>query len=294
MEGGIVQVSPNRIVYRASAIGGCVKALLAARLEYEPAPVPEKTRGLFASGHEAEIRAKKKLAGRGEGLSREQMEVELVISKRVVIVGHLDGLRGRTICEIKSQSLEEWDKRKRGERGWLRDRYDWQISSYMHALEMPAIIYWFNRDTGELDEEELLFPPISLKEIRARVLTIEKLAIAGVVDAPCVPSFPCPYFYLHDEDEEEYGGEEAQVVRVLAESYVRSSREEKAAAERKAVVRDALIGRMGESKVTVDGWKVTRFESGRVTETTRQPVSEFGQESTWEGIRVTPPKEWEG
>lgn len=321
--------SDGTIIYRASGIGGCIKSLIAARLDYDPMPVSEKMRALFRSGHEAEEEAVAWLEGQGVAVLGRQSEARLPITGRVSVLGHIDGLVAggrdsldgplttvqggmearlphRWIAEIKSQSNAEWLKRKNGNRSRLQDRYDWQASMYMFALDLPLVWYWWNRDAKQMDSELVILPPVSMIAIRTRVLEVEHAARSGVVSRSCDNTmYPCPYFYLHDEEDEqkrivqwdEEGNLEPindKVIEVFAKSYKRSALEEDVARKRKDVVRKALRDSFeGRTVRTENGWKVTFFDSSRVVEITKPEPTPFAQESTWENIRVTPPKGWD-
>lgn len=286
MDGASVQVADDgTIVYRASALGGCTKQLVALRQGYEPAPTPPKMQVTFDKGHESEelVHARMPLIAR-------QSEAVLVVTSKINVVGHVDGVSD-TVDEVKSQSQDEWDKFERT--GWgdgpLWARYEWQFSCYMLAFGLPLRLIRFNRATEEIKTQVYFEPWYSLAEVRSRVLKIESQAAGGVLPVACDPlSYPCPVYYLHDDAAEfEYGDE---AVDVLARQYKNAKAVEKIAKDKAEVSKKALRAQ-GQKLKTAIGTRVNFFEAGRLVEPIRREVDEFWLWNNWENVRVTLPKE---
>src|SRR5918992_1081323 len=90
-----VYVEGDRVVYRASAVGGCLRALVACRLGYTPLPFDEGSELRMNEGvlHEPAILAA--LEKDGWIVAGQQREVELTVGGTIVIRGHIDGAAGK-------------------------------------------------------------------------------------------------------------------------------------------------------------------------------------------------------
>lgn len=231
MDGRLVYVDPatNLIVYRASGLGGCKKALLAARLGYDEI---YSGRGgkpqIFAEGELHENAVVDRMRLMGWEIADQQLEIVLQIRRYIVqVVGHIDGMARLhetvsyqpdqlgpwKLLEIKSMGTKEYSKFR--ELAWdtpgLIQKYKWQISCYMYALATegmlfrPAILAVKNRDNGELWLENIDKPFFTFHEISARILEIEQWVKDGLGPEQLVcdvPNFFCPYSYLHEHDSE--------------------------------------------------------------------------------------------
>jgi hypothetical protein len=85
------------------------------------------------------------------------------------------------------------------------DGYAWQLSAYMHTLNLPAIYVVKNRDSGKLLIDEVKVPPIPLKDLTRKVIAAEKWRKRGELpdcDALSGDKFFCPFPYLHDTGSE--------------------------------------------------------------------------------------------
>lgn len=289
MDGDIVQVDDDgRVIYRASAIGGCVKALAAVRMGYDTKPPPQQMLEVFARGHESEDRAINLLMLRGYEITSKQREVELPITDMISVVGHIDGLIDyeSSVVEIKSQSQDEWDSfNQRGFEARLFPKYRWQFSVYRHALQMPLILVRYNRATAELDiqtvDDSLLY---SVDEIGQRVTQIESIAATMVLPDECPMDYPCPVYYLHPEDEREQLGEE---VDALIRQYRAGQKMERLGKQKredaKMLLREAVEGLKGQ---TPNGAKVTFFKKTRKVAIVN-PNDPFQLLAEWEEMKIT-------
>lgn len=276
MDGAAVQVAPDgTILYRASALGSCTKALIAARLEYEPLPPPKEVAARFRRGHEVEDEVNKLLRHDGYFLHDLQGEVRLPISEKIAVVGHLDGKRRQTGAweirgyDVKSQNRAAWDDFDRN--GWesgFFPKYKWQFSAYKLAtgLEFDLIRALVNEDDKLVHIEVSEVPNwYTIEEVRARVLEVEAASLSGVLPDYCDHrDFPCPYFYLpsHGEVEGERYVLDDESVDILAREYKDADKDEAAAKGRKVAARSALRTAAGDNKkiVTPRGTKVTFYE----------------------------------
>lgn len=304
-----VMYTGERVEYRASSLGGCDMALLAARLGYDAVPVKEgaKILEVFEAGKRIEDEVLDRI-GLLAPVTGRQLEVVLPITKRIYVLGHIDGLdTDDSILEVKSQSQEEWDRfEKEGWESGFFPRYKWQLSAYMHALGQPLTLLRALRDsdgqwTGRIEDEVVEEPFYSVAEIRARVLKIEAAAATGVLNAECINSYPCPYFYLHDEIDRELISDEG--VDVLAREYADASRDENIAKGRKAEARRALRAAVEKDKYqTSSGVKVSFYMAANPPKLEREMLSsvllplgrdldEFFTQSKSQRVKVTLPKE---
>ena len=251
VEGDIVQVVGDEVIYRASSLGSCIKALAAARQELEPwrGPLPEKIQAVFDRGHEAEDEAVE-ILGRVGRVSNRQRTVVVALSRRLKIVGHIDFLYEEGdwygIVDAKRQNDEEWAKDS------IRDslfwhKYEWQFSSYIEALGLPMRVARIN-DAGDIKLEDVA-PSYSRSDLLRRVLAVEALAATDLGRDQCErEDYPCPYFHLlHPEKQKiEYEDVEDTELADMALHYKRLGVELKPLQERHKKLRDGLISRVKE------------------------------------------------
>jgi hypothetical protein len=243
----VVYEDEGRVVYRASALGGCLTMLAAARQGVERKKVAGKVEEVYAAGHKAEeefFKTNPDLA------HYQQMEVVVHVVRGIEVVGRMDAWTETCVVEVKSQSEEEWGVWR--EHWWeenpLWKKYAWQISAYMVGIGAAcAHVYRVNRANGKWRREVIDGAFYNEDQIRERVLEVE--ALAGEDRLVCkTPSFFCEYPGLHQalepvEDEE---------LEELVREYVKRDREAKAA---KAVVEGIKgeikerVGAMGRGKV---------------------------------------------
>jgi hypothetical protein len=263
--GPVVVLGEGRVNYRASAIGGCIKNLVALRLGYEPLPVTLHMAEVFQSGHDAEVVCKKLLRDSGWTIWGEQQETVFHVSDKIRVVGHIDGLTGDEagplLLEVKSQSDEVYSKHSVSDPLW--QRYEWQVSVYLHSLRLEKCrLVRFNRETEEYDAETIT-ARYTDTEIRSRVLGIERSARLGEVPGDCSQRFyPCSTVYLHEEMEEKRDDDPAKLV--LARQYLEAQRDRKVADGRLAAARGALLDTCGLGRTVLsDGTVLNRIVQSR-------------------------------
>lgn len=306
-----VTVADDIISYRASALGGCDMALLAARLGYDAVPLKEDAKivSIFKAGHRIEDEVLDPLK-----VMHRQLEIVLPITSKIRVVGHIDGISSDGyLVEVKSQNQEEWDRfdREHWDGGFF-PKYKWQVSSYMHGLTLNRIspvrlkLIRALRDengqwTGETKVSHVDRPFYTVAEIRERILKIEAVAATGVLAAECTNSFPCPYFWLHEEVDRELISDES--IDILAREYVTSNREASVALEKKKNAKRALREAIDKDKYrTKSGVKVTFYEASNPPQLDKElltgfleyhdrELDEFMKRSKSERLRVTEPRE---
>lgn len=262
------------VVYRASALGGCIRALVAARQGYTPVSPDEKSLRVMGEGvlHEDHILASLERS-KGWEVGRRQEELELRIGTRLVVRCHPDGVAtggaleaGGRVIEVKAMGRDVYTR-------WLKEgwggfrRYAWQMSIEMFVTGRLGIFAVKNRDTGEITVEMVDDPPVGLAEIKARVVKAEAAAARGELPACDPVSWLCSYRYLHEETGG--NGDAARAVEdvevdALAGSYdVARARATQAEAMQKEA-RARLIEALGErDKVHTTAWKVSRSTQKR-------------------------------
>ena len=274
----------GRVVYRASSLGGCVRALALARQGFDPMPTPAGMLEVFAAGNEAE----RQVWAKGIIQGRAQEYVELPISETIVVAGHLDAWTEERVYEVKSQSEDEW---KPIEQSALWYRYRFQISCYMHATKLPlTVVRVMRRKDGTITFEErqdYTEAPVSLAEIRAKVFAVELLARRELGEVVCEKvEYPCPFYYTHwqagDEVREQVDNPAAVV---LANQYQVARQVARDANSRVKASRAALLEYVGERRKLElsDGTLLTRYE-------VKERHVEYDSAAYW-ALKVTERKE---
>ncbi len=285
----------NTSIYRASGSGSCLTALVAAMMGYK------EDRSKFT--HDILMNAAKE-GNLHEGAIVEELKrdygwriyggqdiVEDKIIPRVFIRGHIDGIclpkgmRNERLLEIKTMSKDRFKKWKaigdNARERLLTDefmKYGWQISAYMHAYDnIPAMYVVKNRDSGELDIDEIKLPPVPFKEIRKKIIEAEMWRKKGELP-PCHGTsgerFFCPFPYLHEDqlfgdepDDEGAPVDNATLTLIagMAENYADLAGQVKLMKpldeERKGIGKrllEAMGGENGMKKVVAGGFSVSR------------------------------------
>jgi hypothetical protein len=260
-----VYTEGNRTVFRASALGGCLRALVAARLGYDPLPFDEASELRMGEGNLHEPVIVEWLKTDGWTVTDQQKLIELTVADTLVVRGHIDGQARHTgpprLLEIKAMGQDPF-KRWVADRFASNDRYAWQVSAYMHALDLPGLFVVKNRNTGEVDVFEVDEAPIPLAKIKARVAQVEAIARRG--DFPACDTeylWNCPYRFLHDQKELPLGGEavvDAAEVDALAAAYDRARTQATQADTMKKLARDRLAEVVRDrKKIRTSLWSVS-------------------------------------
>lgn len=224
------------VIYRASSVGACERALVAsARREYAQ-PHPEWFQRVLDEGTANES----VISGMWEeetGIPTvdQQREFNLYIGeiddRRVFVRAHIDGMNGMdglSIREYKKFRDSTWPKFL--EQGVeVGANYPWQVSIAMHALDAEhfeahgvhpenGIVVEFVgghyhlmsgsdetddavREIVKVEPRFVANPPIPLKAIRQKIARVERLINTGfdAREVPCnVNMYPCPFYRIHD------------------------------------------------------------------------------------------------
>jgi hypothetical protein len=297
-----VYLEGNRTVFRASALGGCLRALVAARLGYDPLPFDDASELRMEEGNLHEPAIVEWLTTEGWPVVDQQRLIELTVADTIVIRGHIDGVgrrpgRDDVLVEIKAMGQDPF-KRWITDRFTSNERYAWQVSVYMHALGLPGLFVVKNRNTGAVDVTEIDEAPVPLAKIKARAAQIEAIARRGdFPDCDTAYLWNCPYRYLHDQKELPgiTGVEAVDDVEVdaLAAAYDRARTLATQADTMKKVARDRLADVVRDrKKVRTGRWSVSCSLQKRTTIDMAKlraevDVSPYEVASEVETVRVT-------
>lgn len=276
---GNVYREGDRTIYRASGLGGCVRALVAERMGYEPLPYPEWIQQRFGEGnlHEGDILRRAQATVGVEwaenGHPDDQPEIELEIPPwdsegldHLIVRGHCDGVgyvQGLPyIIEAKALSAGEFIR-------WLKEgfegfkRYAWQLSCYMIGVSpnepYQGLFVVKDRNSGDIDFTWVKEPPYSFAEITARVHESERMAAEQWLPTCDISMYPCPFSFLHeDEDDGLPNLSNNEPMRELAMAYLEASREENEAKDRRKSLWTKIRENIpeGEKKIKLPGVNV--------------------------------------
>lgn len=235
MDGAIARYEGDRLVVRASAIGGCLKALVAGACAEPESPVPSWMAQRFAESAAAE---QKIIDAWVERTGAVKVDVPFVDNMwmeggqwatRLVcrdgdVLGHVDGLftlpdATHVGIEVKALSSGLFDDITGGGVGHVDAgsfdgkffrRYLWQVSAYSHALGVPWMMVVGEKLDGEyvdgvsrlawFDVKDL----VRVDDLDARVSEVARWVLLRADDDVwpdgCDMSSACPYGHLHVVD----------------------------------------------------------------------------------------------
>ena len=282
----------GRLVIRASAFGGCVRALICSRDGMDPIPFPPSLQEAMDVSANLEQAVFDSL---GDPVHSQQQEVSLRFGATTVR-GHIDGIvrvghKTLTLAEVKVFGDSYWDK-------WLKEgldgfpRYQWQLSAYMLSLGLPGMMVVGHKQDGKLVDVRTLSVPtalVSLDQMAARVAEVEQATELP----PCnTDMWGCPYTYTHVDDTPRLEHEDLEV---LVRTYQRLKATEIRVKEEKDETRVAILAILkgvGQDKVLVDRWRVTRTVRSDTRVDMRQlrldiDVAPYEQTSETEQLRIS-------
>ena len=178
----------------------------------------DSMQALYDRGNDHEVECLAAMRAEDWWVKAEQEEVNLEVAGALV-QGHLDGViwsQGEwdnhgadRVLEIKSpQSWAKWERaHKTGDYSDpLMHRYAWQISVYMVATGLEAVVACV--EDGQVRTFGIEVPPFGADDILLRVGRMEEWIVhrvaegAKIEDLACSQSdYPCPVAYLHDKRE---------------------------------------------------------------------------------------------
>lgn len=228
----------ERVVYRASSLGGCTRAMVASARGYKPAPHPEWFDKVLDEGRRMEsVIAAQWAAKKGIGNTPnvdengrpQQFEVDLsmgeIDGREVIVRCHFDdvsewypddaiGGGGPRLREYKKFRPSTWmNFVAKGVD--VQPYYPYQVSAYMHALNLPCEFVGglYQPADEEKGIEEgikgvhgtlITEPPVSLVSLKLLVAKVERLINEGYGpdEVECKSLYPCGFWKLHDDKPE--------------------------------------------------------------------------------------------
>lgn len=214
----IVRVTDDGVFYRASALGGCFRALWAARNGHSPKAPPDHMQTIFDRGHEIEDLVLDRMVADGWEIYDRQREIILPVPIQsdipCFIVGHIDALGvppvGLNPNDPEAHLFEHLVEVKGFGPGYLSKyrsqglagfpRYKIQTGAYCMGIpcaDMAFTVYDKTTDTYRVDFIE---NKVTEWQLHALVLATEEMYRTGTLPS-CTGEYPCPYYYLHDPKE---------------------------------------------------------------------------------------------
>lgn len=234
----VYREGPN-VIYRASALGSCVRALLAFYDGVEPRRKKEMTELLELAADEGDVHedaVRSKLVKEGYRILTTQEEFSLQIIPHAFVRGHTDGQLApskfhgfktkEVLLEVKSKSNKQYEL-------WLAKRWEanpghaYQITSYMEAFPGRDVLYIVKRrETGE--EDRIIIPagapPIPFKAVKQKVIAVEIARVSGTTPACDLTGqwqYFCPVWFLHDEKDIETAELTPEMIKVMEDLIVK-------------------------------------------------------------------------
>ncbi len=207
---------------RASALGGCYRALAAEAVGYAADSVPKNMLQVFGEGRRREPIILQRLVEEYEvdlifPPIDKPYSIELKIADGLAIVGHIDGLGmwggKKWVIEVKTASPDMFKHyEKHGLDKAKIATYPWQVSAYFHGMkeqfpDVEGILYVVQeKKTDAWTDKISLFEvpvPHTLDQLASRALIIRQFVNAWYANAddipPCSNNSLCKFRYLHDE-----------------------------------------------------------------------------------------------
>lgn len=280
--------------YSASALGGCIRGLTAARMGIRPMDTSKHKASqlVFKEGHLHESAVVASLAEQNIIVHSSQMEVLLHVRDNIYICGHIDGLIDPDLAEFKSMSgdvFKHWMRSGLTNGGYDPYFYGYavQLTIYMAALHKSARYFAKNRNSGELDERLISVPPIPISDVIARVEKIEEWAELDSFPFCDHPRFPCEYHHIHEPDESPDTATDDipealdDLLDAISTEYHKAHKLEEQAKLRKKMAREKLLNTIGPDKEwRKRGWEaITKtIETTRLDQSTAKKIlTEIGR-----------------
>jgi hypothetical protein len=260
----VAEPSPYRPIYRASSCGGCMRALVAARLGFDPVEPPEFLARAAEAGSSWEERAVEWIESKVGQVSHRQEELVLR-TPAYVLTGHIDGIAGNCLVEIKSVGKSRWELWRKERSVSAFPRYARQVAAYWrmwHESGRPrldgVIFVVASRETGEIDTEAMPevdgWPEglVRWEDVHRRLLDAEVWARKGRLpdcdDDGYMAWRTCPYQYLcraYEPRGSAVVDVDAWRLREWARRYVEARQREEEARALKEEARNKLVGIVG-------------------------------------------------
>lgn len=205
------------VVYRSSELGMCERRLALYATNTPVAP-PEWLQKKFDEGTNAEagiLASYYKIKQLSSWRFNNQTEIDWEVLPGIVVRCHFDAYDelNKRLVEAKFLATSGYEKIVKEGVGAI-PYYAWQVSNYMWATGAEVCDFVVaekvdhgdrGMEIGRIHIESITVPPIDKRTIREKVLRVEKLVNGGgALQAPCSSKdYPCPFVYLHDDEEAE-------------------------------------------------------------------------------------------
>lgn len=198
------------IVYRASGLAMCDRIYVALDQGYDPMAFPEWFQSVLDEGTRMEDVIRQRFEEDNPGLlvTNNDEQIELEVLDGVIIRGSTDGRVDNFLWEAKKVRPSGWDAFKAKGVEWHKN-YPMQFSAYMLGLQADG--GYFVGGLYDPDADDIIdvhthpyhSPPVNMLGLRKRIAYLEDLIQnkhAMDVKCPTTPDYPCPFYYLHDDD----------------------------------------------------------------------------------------------
>lgn len=245
-----VYIEGDRVIYRASGLGYCMKGLVAARKQMTPLPHSDEVLRWMGEGNIHEDPILMEVEKQGYTVSDQQREVEFEVAPGIVVRGHIDGKAAEVttdeyVVDAKAVSKDRYALFERtGLSGFVP--WKWQLSVYMLALDLPGMMAVKDRNSGKVLIRTYHDPPFSSGAIKKRVMMVEAAARRPIAQTPCEPNamtWNCVWRYLHDDTTTRADSPDPDLLIILG-SLCSSYDSERAKEKRAKDAKDALGGRI--------------------------------------------------
>lgn len=298
-----VYVEDDKVIYRASSVGDCTRALVASSMGHEERRGKEVNELLSRSANEGNLHedaVRQLLVKEGWEVLGEQDVTEVRVLPGVFIRGHTDGVMlspdgEEMLLEVKTMSTKQFAKWQTGQFKQF-PKYAYQISCYMRGHRGLDVMYMVKRREDGMISRLVIpgdEPPVSWGKVAAKVALSERARKKG--DYPkcdVANQWGCPFWYLHDEVDPEDGltdlsDDEIVIIGDLAQGYLELKALEEAGKEaegiRKANFNRQLLNMLGEMQNVIvehEGalYKVRRGGGGGSRFDKDQFIEDYGLE----------------
>ena len=250
------------VVYRASALGSCLRSLAAHRSQIAtPRPHSEHMLGIFAEGRRLEPIIIEWLGAQGWVLTDTgddgQAEYDLAVFPGVVVRCHPDGMAVRRgepawttqrVLEVKAlgESLA-------GKGLYALTHYPWQLSIEMLSTGRKALYVVHNKGHEDVSDDSVVVkeidtPPYTLAQIKARVAKVEAAVRRDELGDCSQKDFPCQWYGIVCQQQAMVRpeAETDDTVAALCHDLFMARRERKTWAERESEAKQALEAALGD------------------------------------------------
>lgn len=219
-------IENGRVIYRASALGMCMKSLVAMGLGHKPEPHPDFLLKRFQQGVDGEPVVLKMLSENWvleyEASSMHwlkwhdgQILVEMPVGQHVTIRGHADGIGKCFKAPVLEYGESDWVP---GEVRMIEVKcvtedyarvllkklpfyYIVQVAVYSQVLGFPPMLALGIKDDDGVVQHvvtEMIEPELTLREVKQRVMEIEGWVERGELPKCDHPNWPCQYSWMCD------------------------------------------------------------------------------------------------